>query len=227
MMIDFTPLILSIKLAALSTIILLFLCAPLTYLLAFRKFRGKLLVEAFIGLPLVLPPTVFGFYMLILLGSEGVVGRLYQSLLGKPLIFTFAGIVLASMLHSLPYVVQPLKVTFEKIDPRLLESAAVLGCSQVATFFRVVLPNSLGGIMAAAILTFAHAMGGFGVILMVGGSIPGKTKVASIAIYEYVEAMRYDQAWLLSMAMLIISYMVLLFVNFLNRSKNYGTQSLH
>lgn len=221
-MMDFDPLILSMKLAAISTVLLLIFCAPLTYILTFRKFRGKILVEALVGLPMVLPPTVFGFYMLIFMGSDGVAGRLWTTLTGSPLIFTFSGIVLAAMLHGVPYVVQPLKTAFEKIDRRLLESAAVLGCSKTGCFFRVVLPNSVAGLVGAAVLAFAHTMGEFGVLLMVGGSIPGETRVASIAIFEYVEAMRYDQAGQLSLALLVISYMVLIFVNFLNREKNYG-----
>lgn len=221
-MMDFEPLILSMKLAAISTVLLLIFCAPLTYILTFKKFRAKILVEALVGLPLVLPPTVFGFYMLLFMGNNGAGGKLWQTMTGKPLIFTFSAIVLAAMLHGVPYVVQPLKSSFEKIDRRLLESAAVLGCSATESFFRVVLPNSVAGLVGAAVLAFAHTMGEFGVILMVGGSIPGQTKVASVAIFEYVEAMRYDQAWQLSLALLIISYLVLLFVNFLNREKNYG-----
>lgn len=219
---DYTPLILSLKLASITTMGLLLIGAPLAYLLVFFPIRGKIFIDSILGLPLVLPPTVFGFFMLILMGSEGVVGRLHEAALGRPLIFTFGGIVVAAMLHGIPYVIQPLKSTYAKLDPRLLESAAVLGCSKTSSFFRVILPNSIPGIAGAAILTFAHTMGEFGVILMIGGSIPGETKVASIAIYEFVEAMRYREAWQLSLALLAISYLILLCFHLLNR-KQYGS----
>jgi molybdate transport system permease protein len=214
---DYVPLILSLQLAGVTTIFLLIVGTPLAFFLVFTPLRGKLFLESLLGLPLVLPPTVFGFFLLMVMGPEGVVGRLHQAAAGKPLIFTFGGIVLAAMLHGIPYVVQPLRGTFAKLDHRLLESASVLGCSRVGSFFRVVLPNSLPGIAGAAILAFAHTMGEFGVILMVGGSIPAETRVASIAIYEYVEAMRYQEAWQLSLALLFISYLILLGVNFLER----------
>lgn len=219
---DYTPLLLSLKLASVTTGCLLILGAPLAYLLVFYPMRGKIFIESLLGLPLVLPPTVFGFFLLILMGPEGVVGRLHEVAMGRPLIFTFGGIALAAMLHGIPYVIQPLKSTYAKLDPRLLESAAVLGCSKTSCFFRVVLPNSLPGIAGAAILTFAHTMGEFGVILMIGGSIPGETKVASIAIYEFVESMRYTEAWQLSLALLVISYIILLTFHLLNR-KPHGT----
>jgi molybdate transport system permease protein len=214
---DFTPLYLSAKLALLSTVLLILLAAPLTYLLVYRPFPGKLLVEALIGLPLVLPPTVLGFYLLLAMGPDGFLGRAWQLAAAQPLVFTFAGIVLASMIHSLPYAVQPIKASFERLDVRLLEMAAVLGCSPVRTFFKVVLPNTASGLAAAAILAFAHTMGEFGVILMVGGSIPGETRVASIAIYELVEGLRYREAWVLSLTLVGVSYLVLLAVNLLNR----------
>jgi molybdate transport system permease protein len=153
------------------------------------------------------------------MGPDSLVGRTWHGLTGGPLVFTFAGIVIASMAHSLPYVVQPLKAAFERLDYRLVESAYVLGSSRSAAFFRVVLPNSVPGVIAAAILAFAHTMGEFGVILMIGGSIPGETRVASIAIYEYVETLRYREAWALSLALLVLSYLILLLVNFLNRKE--------
>ncbi len=218
---DYTPLILSLQLAGITTMLLLLIAAPLTYILVFYPMRGITFVESLLGLPLVLPPTVFGFFLLMVMGPEGVVGRLHQSALGSPLIFTFGGIVIAAMLHGIPYAVQPLKSTFSKLDRRLLESASVLGCSRFSAFFRVVLPNSLPGIASAAILCFAHTMGEFGVILMIGGSIPGETKVASIAVFEYVEAMRYQKAWQLSIALLLVSYLILLAVNILER-KNHA-----
>jgi molybdate transport system permease protein len=216
---DLSPLYLSAQLAAISTVVLLVLAAPLTYLLVYVPFRGKLFLEALVSLPLVLPPTVLGFYLLVAMGPDSLVGRTWHGLTGGPLVFTFAGIVIASMAHSLPYVVQPLKAAFERLDYRLVESAYVLGSSRSAAFFRVVLPNSVPGVIAAAILAFAHTMGEFGVILMIGGSIPGETRVASIAIYEYVETLRYREAWALSLALLVLSYLILLLVNFLNRKE--------
>jgi len=186
------------------------------------RFRGKVLVEALIGLPLVVPPTVLGFYLLVAMGPQGIVGRAWQQVTGGPLVFTFAGIVAASLVHGLPFAVQPLKAAFEKIDPRLLESAQILGCSRVESLFRVLLPNIKNGLIGAAVLAFAHAMGEFGVVLMVGGSIPGQTKVASIAIYEYVEALRYREAWLLSLALVGASYLILLIVNSLSKEPGKG-----
>ena len=213
---DLEPLYLSAKLAFVSTAILMLLVTPLAYFLAYWRFRGKVLLEAFISLPLVLPPTVLGFYLLVAMGPKSPVGSGFQTVFGMPLVFSFTGIVIAAMLHSLPYAAQLLKTAFGKIDPRLLESAYVLGVSPLATFFRVVLPNSVGGLTAAAILAFAHTMGEFGVILMVGGSIPGETKVASIAVFELVESLQYREAWHLTLALMAISYCVLLGVNSIN-----------
>ncbi|RUM88032.1 MAG: molybdate ABC transporter permease subunit [Thermodesulfatator sp.] len=220
---DLFPLYLSAKLALITTVLLLILAAPVAYFLVYVRFPGKPLIEALIGLPLVMPPTVLGFYLLVILGPKGILGRLWQEITGQPLIFTFPGIVLASLIYSFPFAVQPLKTAFEKIDRRLLEVAYVLGCSPFMTFFKVIVPNALNGVAASAILAFAHTMGEFGVVLMVGGSIPGKTRVASIAIYEYVESLRYREAGLLSLALVMISYLVLLTVNFLNRRGNHGS----
>ena len=213
---DLQPLYLSAKLAFISTAVLMVLVTPLAYFLAFYRFRGKILLDALVSLPLVLPPTVLGFYLLVAMGPRSHAGSGFQALFGFPLVFSFAGIVIAAMLHSLPYAAQPLKAAFEKIDRRLLESSYVLGISRLATFFRVVLPNSIGGLAAASILAFAHTMGEFGVILMVGGSIPGETRVASIAVFELVESLQYREAWKLSLALMAISYCVLLGVNFIN-----------
>ena len=207
---------LSAKLAIISTAILIILVTPVVYLLAYHRFPGRVLLDSLISLPLVLPPTVLGFYLLIAMGPKSPLGSGFEAVFGSQLVFSFTGIVLASMLHSLPYAAQPLKAAFEKIDRRLLESAYVLGTSPAAAFFRVILPNSVGGLTAAVILAFAHTMGEFGVILMVGGSIPGETKVASIAVFELVESLRYREAWILSLALVVISYIVLLGVNFIN-----------
>lgn len=218
----YSSIFLSGKVALASTVLLMAVCAPLTYLLAYARFRGKFLVETLIGLPLVLPPTVLGFYLLGLMGPEGFLGRSWQALTGNALVFTFAGVVTAVTIHSIPFAVQPLKASFEKIDRRLIESATMLGLSRSAIFFRVVLPNAMSGVVAAAILTFAHIMGEFGVVLMVGGSIPGKTKVASIEIYELVETMQYEAAGQLSLVLVLASFIILLSVNLLYGRKRYA-----
>lgn len=197
--------------------------APLAYFLTFSRFRGKYLCEAIINLPLVLPPTVLGFYLLTIMGPKGFLGRVWEWITHAPLVFSFSGIVMASVVYSVPFAVLPMKATFTKIDKRLLESAFVLGLSSTSAFFRVVLPNAVGGIVASAVLVFVHTLGEFGVILMVGGSIPGKTKVASIAIYEAVEALRYQEAGLMSLTLLVICYTVLIMVNFFSERKSYGT----
>jgi molybdate transport system permease protein len=211
------PLYLSAKLAVFATLVLIVIAAPAAYLLTNANWRGKSLVEALLNLPIALPPTVIGFYLLFILGPNGYIGAAWDRIFGGPLLFTFTGIVIASTIYSLPFAIQPIKASFEKIDPRLKESAYVLGLSPVATFFKVILPNSYNGLAAAAILVFLHSMGAFGVVLMVGGSISGETRVASIAIYEAVESMQYQKAWFLSLAFLPISYTFLLLVNRLTR----------
>jgi len=221
--VNWIPLYLSGKLSVVATVILVVLAVPLSYFLAFSRFRAKSLLNAIINLPLVLPPTVLGFYLLFVMGPKGFLGSVWEWLTNSSLIFSFSGIVLASLVYSLPFAVQPMKTAFAKIDIRLLESAHVLGLSPIATFLRVVLPNSLNGIVASAILVFVHTLGEFGVILMVGGSIPGKTKVGSIAIYEAVEALRYKEAGIMSLVLLLICYTVLIMVNILSKKNGYGT----
>jgi len=213
---DLAPLYLSAKLSLVTTLFLLVLATPVAYLMAFKSFRGKFILESLIGLPLVVPPTVLGFYLLIIMGNNGFLGRFWLKLTGESLAFTFAGLVAASLVYSLPFAVQPIKASFEKIDLRLLEMAQVLGLSGRQTFFKIAIPNAINGICAGAMLVFAHTMGEFGVILMVGGSIPRETKVASIAVYEYVENMQYQEAAALSLVMVLGSYLVLLLVNYLN-----------
>lgn len=216
---EWIPLYLSAKLALITTLVLIAIASPLAYVLACFTWPGKTFVDALINLPIALPPTVIGFYLLCLLGPRGTVGSLWENLFGGTLLFTFTGIVVACAIYSLPFAIQPIKAAFEKLDPRLRESAYVLGLSPLATFFRVVLPNSRNGIAAAAILVFLHSLGAFGVILMVGGSIPGETRVASIAIYEAVESFQYEKAWLLSLAFIPVSYCFLLLVNRLTRKE--------
>jgi molybdate transport system permease protein len=214
---DFYPLFISAKLAVATTLFIPIIAAPIAYILAFLDFKGKSLIDAIVSLPMVLPPTVLGFGLLIAMGPQGPLGGLWKDLTGERMVFSFSGILLASLVYNLPFAVQPMRATFEKLDIRLLENAAVLGLSSTSTFFRVVLPNSLPGIAASAMLVFAHSLGEFGVILMVGGSIPGSTKVASIAIYEAVEAMRYGDALYMSLAIIPVSFMALLAINRLNR----------
>jgi molybdate transport system permease protein len=219
---DLVALYISIKLAVVSTIVLIIIAAPLSYSLVFYRIPGRSFVEALINLPIVLPPTVLGFYLLMALGPKGGVGSLWEVVFGSPLLFTFTGIVIASIIYSLPFAVAPMKAAFTRIDPRLVENAQVLGLSPIAIFFRVILPNSMAGVAASAILVFLHTIGEFGVILMVGGSIPGRTKVASIAIYEAVEALRYQDAWLMSITLVPVCFVFLLMVNRLIPEVRHG-----
>ncbi|QTA91056.1 molybdate ABC transporter permease subunit [Desulfonema magnum] len=211
------PLYLSVKLALVTTVLLMIMAAPVAYVLAYSEFFGKSFLEALVSLPLALPPTVLGFYLLIFMGPKGGFGRLWEKLTGSSLLFTFSAIVIASLVYSLPFAVQPMRAAFQKIDQKLLENAYVLGLSRTAAFFRVILPNTMGGLAASAILVFVHTMGEFGVLLMVGGSVPGQTKVASIAIYEAVEALNYHEAGIMCMTLIPISYAFLLLINWLNR----------
>jgi molybdate transport system permease protein len=219
---DLVALYLSVKLAVVSTIALIIIAAPLSYALVFNRIPGRSFVEALINLPIVLPPTVLGFYLLVVMGPKGGIGSVWEDVFGSPLLFTFTGVVIASIIYSLPFAVAPMKAAFARIEPRLVENAQVLGLSPVAIFFRVILPNSLAGIAASAILVFLHTIGEFGVILMVGGSIPGKTKVASIAIYEAVEALRYRDAWLMSIMLVPVCFVFLLMVNRLTPEVHHG-----
>ncbi len=215
---DWTALFLSLKLALVATTILMIVTAPLACLMAYSRLPGKAFLEAFINLPLAMPPTVVGFYLLIMMGPEGWLGGLWTGATGSPLLFTFTGIVIASIIYSIPFALQPMRAAFEKIDPRLIESARILGLSPLAIFTRVIIPNSLNGIAASAILVFLHTLGAFGVILMVGGSVPGQTRVASVAIYEAVETLQYGNAAMMSLALLPICYIFLLVVHRLTRS---------
>ncbi|MBN1472463.1 MAG: molybdate ABC transporter permease subunit [Syntrophaceae bacterium] len=213
---DYLAIYVTLKLALVTTVVLMFIAAPIAYALSYYRFSGKSFLEALIYLPMALPPTVIGFYLIILMGPKGIVGKIWQMLTGGSLLFTFIGITMASIIYSIPFAVQPMKAAFSKIDRRLLESAYVLGLSKKATFFRVIIPNSVSGIAAAAILVFLHSIGAFGVLLMVGGSIPGETKVASIAIYEAVEMMNYKAAGMIALSFIPISYTFLLLINKLN-----------
>ena len=213
---DYLALYVTLKLALVTTVFLMLIAAPIAYMLAYSRFPGKSLLEALIYLPMALPPTVIGFYLIIVMGPKGCLGSVWQTITGGSLLFTFLGITIASIIYSMPFAVQPMKAAFAKIDRRLLENAYVLGLSKRAAFLRVIIPNSLGGIAAAAVLVFLHSIGAFGVLLMVGGSIPGVTKVASIAIYEAVETMNYSAAGMIALSFIPISYAFLLLINKLN-----------
>ena len=214
---DISALIVTLKLASMSTIILLLIGTPIAWWLSQTRFKFKVVFEAIIALPLVLPPTVLGFYLLITLGSNGPVGKLLESLGGSSIAFTFSGLVVGSVIYSIPFVVQPLQNSFSGIGSRPLEVAATLGASPLDRFFTVAVPLARSGFMTAAVLGFAHTVGEFGVVLMIGGNIPGETGVLSIAIYDHVEAMEYGQAHWLSGGLLILSFIMLLFVYLFNR----------
>jgi len=203
---DLTALAITFKLAALTTCILLLLGTPLAWWLAGTRRRFKFLLEAVVALPLVLPPTVLGFYLLLALGPRGPIGDIMTRLGGAPLAFTFTGLVIGSVLYSLPFVVQPLQDAFSTIGRRPLEVAATLGASPLDRFFTVAVPLAKSGFLTAIVLGFAHTIGEFGVVLMIGGNIPGKTKVASIAVYDHVESLDYGDAHSLSMTLLLLSF---------------------
>lgn len=214
---DISALFVTFKLASVSTVILLLIGTPIAWWLSQTRFKFKVVFEAIIALPLVLPPTVLGFYLLITLGSNGPVGKLLESLGGSSIAFTFSGLVVGSVIYSIPFVVQPLQNSFSGIGSRPLEVAATLGASPFDRFFTVAVPLARSGFMTAAVLGFAHTVGEFGVVLMIGGNIPGETGVLSIAIYDHVEAMEYGKAHWLSGGLLILSFIMLLFVYLLNR----------
>ena len=208
---------LSFKLAACVAAILLVIGTPLAYWLAFTNWRGKFLLESLVALPLVLPPTVLGFYALVAMGPRGPLGKLWIALFGHGLAFTFGGLVLASVLYSFPFAVQPLLSSFEKVDRKLMDASAVLGAERFRTFWRVILPLSLPGVVTAAVLSFAHTLGEFGVVLMVGGNLAGVTRTVSIDIYDRVQSLEYGEANRLALTLLAISFVVLAGVYAVNR----------
>jgi molybdate transport system permease protein len=214
---DFIAFGLTLRLAFISTAVLLVLGTPLAWWLARTRSRSKPFVDALIALPLVLPPTVLGFYLLVALGPEGPIGGVLRQLGGQPPAFTFAGLVIGSVIYSLPFVVQPLQDTFARIGRRPLEVAATLGAGPVDRWWSVVLPLARPGYLTAAVLGFAHTLGEFGVVLMIGGNIPGRTQVVSIAIYDHVEALDYGAAHLLAGLLLALSFALLIVVYVTNR----------
>ena len=208
---------LSLRLAICVAAILLALGIPVAYWISRTQWRGKFLLESIVALPLVLPPTVLGFYLLVAMGANGPLGKLWMTWFGHTLAFTFPGLLFASVIYSLPFAVQPLVNAFESVDPRLLDAAAVLGASRWRTFHTVILPLSLRGVITAAVLSFAHTLGEFGVVLMVGGNIPGITRTVSIDIYDHVQSLEYAEANRMALALLLISFAVLSALFALNR----------
>jgi molybdate transport system permease protein len=208
---------LTIELAVVVSVILLLIGLPLAAWIAFSRWRWKFLVEAVVALPIVLPPTVLGFYLLVALGSRSPIGRLWQSFTGHTLAFTFTGLVIGSILYSLPFAVQPFAASFSSVDGKLLAASATLGASPLGTFFRIVVPLSAPGLVTGVVLAFAHTMGEFGVVLMIGGNIPGVTRTVSIDIYDQVQASNYAAANGMAILLLVFCFAVLTLVYGMNR----------
>jgi molybdate transport system permease protein len=214
---DLIALFVTLKLASISTIVLLLIGTPIAWWLSHSHWRYKYFVEAIIALPLILPPTVLGFYLLVSLGPNGPIGGLLSALSGESLAFTFTGLVIGSVVYSMPFVIQPLQNAFSAIGQRPLEVAATLGASPIDRFFSIAIPMAKPGFITATVLGFAHTLGEFGVVLMIGGNIPGSTQVVSISIYDHVEALEYGQAHALSASLLLFSFVLLLIVYGANR----------
>ena len=211
------PLWLSVKLAAITTLILLIVGTAIAWWLANTRSRAKPVVQSLVALPIVLPPTVMGFYLLVLLGPYGAIGSWWVELTGSALTFSFLGLVIASCFYSLPFAVQPLQSAFESLGRKELEAARTLGASPIDAFFSIVVPLSAPGFLTAIVLSFAHTLGEFGVVLMIGGNIPGETRLISIAIYDHVESMNYAAAHALSLTLLGFAFSILLAMYWLNR----------
>ena len=211
------PIILTLRLAGLTAAILVVVGVPIAYWLTYSRWRWKFLVEAVVALPLVLPPTVLGFYVLVAISPRSPLGQVYQTLAGHSLAFTFEGLLLASVLYSLPFAVQPFTSAFGAVDPKLVEASWTLGVSRLKTFFRVTLPLSAAGVVTGVVLSFAHTLGEFGVVLMVGGNISGVTRTVSIDIYDEVQALNYPAAAQTALVLLLFSFVILSVVYALNR----------
>lgn len=214
---DWPAILLSLKLSSWVCGFLLLIGTPLAYWVTFSRWRWKFLVESVVALPIVLPPTVLGFYILVAIGSQSAIGRAWAAWFGHGLAFTFGGLVIASLLYSLPFAVQPMTVAFSQVDHQFIEASAVLGASRLRTFLRIILPLSINGVITGAVLSFAHTMGEFGVVLMVGGNIPGVTRTISIAIYDQVQSLDYASANRTALLLLAFSFAVLSVVYGLNR----------
>ncbi|BFU78723.1 molybdate ABC transporter permease subunit [Arcobacter sp. 15-2] len=214
--IEFEPFWISFKLATITTVILFILCVPFAWYLSQTKSKAKPILEAITALPLVLPPSVLGFYILVILSHNSPIGAFFEDTFGIKLVFNFTGLIIASCFYSLPFMVQPIQGGFESINKNMLEASYISGKSKFETIIKVALPNMKPSLMTAIIITFAHTVGEFGIVLMLGGSIPGETKVASVAIYEFVEIMDYNSAHIYSAIMVLISFLVLLSVYIFN-----------
>ncbi|MGB9761093.1 MAG: molybdate ABC transporter permease subunit [Caldimicrobium thiodismutans] len=214
---DFLPFWLTLKLAFWTTLILLIIGIPIGYYLAYTKYKINLLFEAIINLPLVIPPTVLGFYLLLILNPKGIIGSFWHKLFGKSLVFHFEGIVVASVIYCFPVMINPLVSGFRSVPKNLIEVSLTLGKSKLETLIRVILPNMKFSVLTGIVLTFAHTLGEFGIVLMIGGNIEGETKVVSIAIYDAVEKLDYSTAHIYSAILLIFSLLTILSVYILNR----------
>lgn len=219
-----SPLLLSLQLALATSSLLLLLGLPLAWWLAFTRFRLRFMIESVVALPIVLPPTVLGFYLLLEFGSRGWLGAFWQRFTGHTLAFSFEGLVLGSVVYSLPFAVQPFTAAMASVDGRLLAASASLGASSWRTFWRITFPLALPGIVTGFALSFAHTLGEFGVVLMVGGSIAGRTQTASIAIYDNVQMLDYQAAARQSIILLAISFALMIAINALNRKRNWRMQ---
>jgi len=219
--INFTPLYLSLYLAFISTFILITLGIPISWWLSkTNKNKIKKIIETIIALPLVLPPTILGFYILILFNPTTTFGKIWTYIFQTNLAFSMSGLILGSIIYSLPFAIQPIQIAFEKIDKNIIYQTQILQYSKIKTFIKIIIPLSKNGIITAAILSFAHTLGEFGVVLMIGGNIPGKTQVISIAIYESVELLDYSSTHILSAIILIISFIILLILFNINKKEN-------
>ncbi|SEQ22058.1 molybdate transport system permease protein [Amphritea atlantica] len=216
---NWAAILLTVKLASIVTLLLLIISTPIAWWLAHTRSRLKSFFEALVALPIVLPPSVLGFYLLLLMGPQGFVGQITQALGIGTLPFTFAGLVVASVFYSLPFVVQPIQLAFENIGENYLEAAATLRASPLDRFFSVAMPLALPGFLTGSVLGFAHTVGEFGVVLMVGGNIPGVSRVVSVQIYDYVEALEYGQAHSLAITMLLFSFVTLLLLYTFNPNR--------
>jgi len=222
--VDWTAIWVSVRLSAATMMVLLLVGMPVAYWVAFSKWRWKFLVEAIVALPLVLPPTVLGFYILVGIGPASPLGQLHTRLTGRGLAFTFEGLLIASVVYSLPFAVQPFSAAFASVDKGLLEASWSLGASRGSTFRRVVLPLSVRGLVTGMVLSFAHTLGEFGVVLMVGGNVPGVTRTVSISIYDAVQALDYQSAARTSALLLVISFVILAITYSLQRTVWIRTQ---
>ena len=218
-MIDFTPFILSFKLAFIVTFILLFIGIPYAWYLSSTKSKIKPFLETVTALPIVLPPSVLGFYLLVFLSPDSFIGNIIYQIFNIKLVFSFPGLVVASVIYSFPFMIQPIQSGFESLNKNIIEASYLSGKGKLTTLFKVVLPNIKPALLTAVVITFAHTIGEFGVVLMVGGSIPGKTEVASVAIYDYVENLDYRSAHIYSAILLVISFLVLFIVYFINHKQ--------